>query len=283
MTFTLVRLAVPEHSADEVLGLLGGHACGARCDERGDGTVDVQLYFESRALAEAALERARAWLGRLADPVVSAVEDEPWVERFQAGLAPFDVGSRFRVLPGPDAPHAAAERIALRLTPGRAFGTGEHATTALCVELLEHGVRPGSRWLDLGCGTGILALAAYHLGAAEVDALDDDPEAVAVARRVLVENGVPERRVRATLGSLDAVAARSFDGIAANLALPFFLAHAAGIAERLEQGGLLIASGFLEPDVPELVRALAAAGLVARSPRVRGEWAALLAARERET
>ena len=288
MTFTLVRLAVPEPSADEVVAVLCAGSCGARCDPLEDGAIDLQVWFDSPASAEAALARARAWLDRhdlahaFPAPVVSSVEEEPWVERFQAGLAPFDLASRFRVLPRSDAEERDSGRIPLRLTPGRAFGTGEHPTTALCVELLEQSVAPGSRWLDLGCGTAILALVAAHLGASRVEALDNDPEAVAVAHRVLAGNGEPARRVRASCGTLDDVSPRRFDGIAANLALPFFLVHASALAARLEPGGLVIASGFLDSDVPAVARALRAAGLRAGAARVRGEWAALAAERERE-
>lgn len=288
MTFTLVRLAVPEPSADEVVAVLGAGSCGARCDPLEDGAIDVQVWFDSPAPAAAALARARAWLDRhdlahaFPPPVVSAAEEEPWVERFQAGLAPFDLGSRFRVLPRPEAAERDSGRIPLRLTPGRAFGTGEHPTTALSVELLEQSVAPGSRWLDLGCGTAILALVAAHLGASRVEALDNDPEAVAVAHRVLAGNGEPARRVRASCGTLDDVSHPRFDGIAANLALPFFLGHAPALAARLEPGGLVIASGFLDSDVPAVARALRAAGLRAGHAHVRGEWAALAAERERE-
>jgi len=285
LTFTVLRLTVPERSADEIVGVLGGDSCGAQCEGRRDGAIDVHLYFASAVAAETALGQARRLLaglglaGRAPAPALACVAEEPWVERFQTALEPFDLGGRFRVDPRRGGREGPAERIPIRLTPGRAFGTGEHPTTALCVELLEQSVRPRSTWLDLGCGTAILALVASHLGALDVLALDTDPEAVEVARRVLARNGLAAPRVQVACGSLAEAEGRRFDGIVANLSLPFFLAQASPLGRLLDPGGCLIASGFLEQDTASVAGALEGAGLSTAPPRLRGEWAALLAER----
>ena len=115
---------------------------------------------------------------------ITDVGDEGWVEAWQRSLAPIPLGTRFVVLPHENLP-APASREPIRLIPGMAFGTGEHATTRLCAGVLEDLVVPGSRWLDLGCGTGILAIVAARLGASSVAALDLDPQAAQVAEEVV--------------------------------------------------------------------------------------------------
>jgi len=285
----VLRLAVPTAVADEVVGLLAGASCGASSEARDGGLTEVRVYFESLGPARRAREEAGRVFERLGlptglpAPCVEQIADEPWVERFQAALEPFDLGLGFRVVPR-SARRAAgrpAGRIPIRLAPGRAFGTGQHATTALCAELLEALVRPGARWLDLGCGTAILAVVAAHRGAGEVWALDTDPEAVAVAREVVDANGLADR-VTVGVGSLVEAASRRWDGIVCNIELPFFLEHAADLAARLAAGGRLIVSGFLDRDAELVADAVRRAGLRPAAPRTRGEWAALEATRDAE-
>ena len=169
----------------------------------------------------------------------------------------------------------AGRRIPIRLVPGRAFGTGEHATTQLCAEQLERQVVRGSRWLDLGCGTGLLCIVAAGCGAGEVLALDVDPEAVRVARAVLRDNR-PSARVVLALGSLETAATRLWDGIVVNINVAFLLGAAASLAARLEAGGWLIASGFLVDDVPALLDTFGRAGLSEHRRLERRSWAALV-------
>jgi ribosomal protein L11 methyltransferase len=159
--------------------------------------------------------------------------------------------------------------------PGRAFGTGEHATTQLCAEQLERHVVPGSHWLDLGCGTGLLSVVASSCGAGQVLALDIDPEAVRVARAVLTDNR-PSARVVLALGSLDAAATTVWDGVVANLSAEFLLGAARHLAARLKIGGWLIGSGFLVDDLPALLDAFGRAGLSEHQRLERGTWAALV-------
>ncbi len=184
-----------------------------------------------------------------------------------------------------------AGRIPIRLVPGRAFGTGEHPTTRICAELLEQLVRRGSRWLDLGCGTGILALVAAHCGARQVTAVDHDPEAVALAGEVVRANGMSGtiRTVCGTAASV--VGAREpepeeeeeeeedgpWDGMVANIGRSFFTTHADDLASLLVAGGTLIASGFLEEDRRGVADALNAAGLRVERTATSSEWSAIVA------
>jgi ribosomal protein L11 methyltransferase len=159
-----------------------------------------------------------------------------------------------------------------------AFGTGEHETTRLCAAGLERCVTPGSRWLDLGTGTGLLAIVAARCGASRVLAIDTDPEAVAIASAVVAANAAAEV-VEVRAGSLAACAGESFDGIVANIQSSFFLAHAAPLASTMTAGGALLASGILEEDVPEVQAALGIAGIYVEARTTEGPWALLLARR----
>jgi ribosomal protein L11 methyltransferase len=208
---------------------------------------------------------------------VDAVEDLHWVERYQAGLQPFPLGERFLVIPdGSD--RIEPGRVSIVLVPGRAFGTGEHPTTRLCAAALERWVEPGSRWLDLGCGSSILAVVAAHCGAGHVLARDDDPEAIEVAREVLAANALTSR-VGVEIGSAHGLRGAGLDGVVANIAARYFLDHGREAAAALREGGVLAASGFLGEDAAEIARALARAGLTTLEEDESEGWGLLVARR----
>ena len=163
----------------------------------------------------------------------------------------------------------------IRLVPGRAFGTGEHATTRLCAAALEDEVRPGSRWLDLGTGTGILAVVAAQCDAGEVVAVDSDPEAVAVAREVVAANRGLER-VSFRTGSLDPGLDGQFDGVVVNVSAAYLVAAAPALAASVRAAGIVLASGFQREDLDEIAEAMTAAGLGPRSTSTQEDWVLLV-------
>jgi ribosomal protein L11 methyltransferase len=188
-------------------------------------------------------------------------------------LAPIPLGAGFVVVPV-DAPHAGDGRAPIRLVPGMAFGTGEHETTRLCAAALEARVARGSRWLDLGTGTGVLAVIAARCGASRVLAVDVDPDAADVASSVVAANGATGA-VEVRCGSIDVVGGERFDGIVANIQASFFLANAAAVAAALADGGVLIASGILDEDVGDVTSALRSEGLRVGSRDSQGPWVCL--------
>ena len=273
---------VDEALAEDLGYVLGAEGLGSETRADSEGRVQVRLYFPNTQVARAKLDEARRLLARetTCELRIEEVEDQYWVEAFQASLKPFDLGANFRVHPdGGERPVSdPGGRCPILLVPGQAFGTGEHETTRLCTALLERTVGSGERWLDLGCGTGILSVVAHHRGAAEVWALDNDPAAVAVAREVLAANRV-EDDVHVSEGSVGDVADRRWHGVVANIELPFFLSGAPRLAGLLAPGGLLIASGFLGRDVEEVSSVFEQAGLRTVESRIDGPWAAVLAKR----
>src|SRR6266540_1658954 len=182
--------------------------------------------------------------------------------------------------------------ILIEIDPGMAFGTGQHPTTAMCLRALEDLVQSGATVLDLGCGSGILAIAAAKLGAGRVLALDIDPNAVRAARENAVANGVA-RVVEIREGTLDAASPRVdtprrrvsasaqrehlFDVIAANISGLTLERLAPAFVRSLRPDGVLISSGFLEDTVAGLSNAYEAAGMTPVRVVEDGIWRAILA------
>lgn len=233
----------------------------------------LRIWWPSAAAARAA-EVALSALGAPIRSRTVEVQDGRWVERYQARQSPFPLGARFMVFPSGRG-SAGGERIPILLRPGRAFGTGEHATTRLCAEALERWVRADQAWVDLGTGSGILAVVAAHCGARVVLALDLDAVAIEVARDVVRANGVAES-VRLCRGTVECAAERAWSGVVANIETPFFLRSTTLLTGLLDAGGLLIAAGIPAEDAAEVSRRLALAGCEPEGVTVRDGWCALV-------
>lgn len=165
--------------------------------------------------------------------------------------------------------------VVVRLDPGMAFGTGQHPTTASCLEVLAAWVRPGLPILDLGTGSGLLALAAARLGGGPVFALDTDPLACATAAANCRRNGLAAP-VRVCCGSLDALMPRAaFAVIVANLTAVAHMALLPGLAGHLAPGGRAALAGILEEQAPEVRRAVGQTGLVVGREHRAGGWVTL--------
>jgi ribosomal protein L11 methyltransferase len=280
--WSVLVVETPEGLEEEVAAALADSGLGAEIAPAAPGVAEVRVYLEEAADREGWTARARSVLAAHGAPArgirIESLEDRRWVEAYRATLRPIPLGRRFVVLPGEgfDVP---AGREAIQLVPGMAFGTGEHPTTRMCAEALERAVDPGSRWLDLGTGTGLLALLAVRCGAAAVLAVDTDPEAVRVARETVAGNRGGDR-VEVVLGSTEARGEERFDGIVANIAASFFLREAPALAACLRPGGVLLATGFLIEDLEEIGPALARAAfrIVARTEIA--PWALVEARRE---
>ncbi len=215
--------------------------------------------------------------GALIEVTTSELPDD-WSQRWKAFHRPLVLGSRLAVRPPWEAPIGAD--VELTIDPAQAFGTGAHATTRLCLELLleladgaaePSGVARGPL-LDLGCGSGVLAIAAAQLGWNPVLAVDFDPLSVEATRANAAVNGVALDVARCDLRSDPIPAAPT---VLANLLRPLLLDYGARLAEP---PGTLIASGLLTHEADEVAAAFAAHGLRERCRRERGEWAALLLA-----
>ena len=232
-----------------------------------EGGVDLLAYFHDSAAFPLG---ASLPPGATTQPV--AVPEVDWVARFREGFRPFRAG-RWLVAPVWAAPRPASPDT-LVVDPGRAFGTGTHETTRLCLGALEGlaARRPLGRTLDLGAGTGLLAVAAARLGASPVVATDIDPEAVASSRSHAALNDC--RLLLARVDGARGLRPGAFDLVLANLMALLLVDRAEEIRALLAPGGAMVLSGLLTGDVPEVRAAFARCG----EPTVAldGEWAALV-------
>jgi ribosomal protein L11 methyltransferase len=205
---------------------------------------------------------------------VTAVDDAEWLDGWKATYAPQRIGRVLIVPSWLDEPIADGE-VAVRLDPGMAFGTGLHPTTRGCLTLLQELGPMPSRLLDVGCGSGVLALAALRLGAGHAVCLDTDPIAIEATQANAAANGLGDR-VEVRLGTLPSRPREApAPLVLANLVAAILVELAHALAAHVEPGGTLLASGIIEPRVGEVTDALAAAGFVERSRLQDGEWISL--------
>lgn len=173
---------------------------------------------------------------------VDAFEESAWVTKLSQQVKARPIGARLWLAPADDAA-VPNDRAVVRLHMGLAFGTGEHPTTALCLDWLERHVASGITALDYGCGSGILALAALELGARFVYAVDSDPQALLATKANAALNEAAERL---WVGAPDALPAVVVDVLAANILAGPLVELAPKLAERVMPGGMLVLSGVLE-------------------------------------
>jgi ribosomal protein L11 methyltransferase len=236
------------------------------------------------------LEEALWYLGRirsLPEAQYRTIQDQDWSQAWKQHYQPILVGERLVIVPAwLESP--APERVPIRIDPGMAFGTGTHPTTQLCLELLEacmaQVVPQETEIIDVGCGSGILSIAALKLGARKAVAVDIDAQAVAVTQENAALNGVTER-LEVGLGSVaelrdGAFSIRSGQIVVANiLALVIIQLLSAGFADLLRPGGAAIFSGILAEQEGDVVGACEKAGLKLARRRQSGDWVALQVSR----
>ncbi|MEW6568528.1 MAG: 50S ribosomal protein L11 methyltransferase [Chloroflexota bacterium] len=293
-----VAITLDGELAEPVADLLARLAPGgvalesARIEDNQDegqpvGPVTVRAFLpEDDALPERRRQlEERLWhlsqICPLPSPSYTPLEDSDWSEAWKAHYRPLAVGRRLLILPA----WLSAEpgdRLPLLLDPGMAFGTGTHPTTQLMLTALEDYLRPGDPVADLGCGSGVLSIAAVLLGAASVLALDIDEEAIALTRQNAARNGVTDR-IRVEHGSHDLL--RRPD-LAPPGGFPLVLANIlASVLERMLQQGLveavrprgrLLLSGILEAQAESLQRLAVHSGLRLVETRSQEDWRLLV-------
>jgi len=200
---------------------------------------------------------------------IKPADTRDWVAFAREYLKPIEIGRRIFVCPEWRDDPTPPGRIRIEVNGGLAFGTGAHETTRLCLEALDRHLKPGMTVVDAGTGSGILAEAAVKLGAGCVYAIDNDPEAVVVARENFERAGID---VSVSLGSADSLAANFAEVIVANISPAWIADLAPEWVRILKPGGIAILSGFEGVDVPRVTAALEAAGARIAGEFGEGEW-----------
>ena len=224
-------------------------------------TVIIHMYLEPGASPVETLALIAARMEAAGIPYTSeteGVEQEDWQNGWRKYYHPMDVGQRLAIVPSWQ--DYDTDRVKLILDPGLAFGTGGHETTSLCLEVLDERVKGGERVLDIGTGSGILAIAALKLGAAVAEGVDIDPVAVRTAGENAALNGVADK-LTVLVGDLSDKASGKYDIITANIVANAIMSLAPAVPGLMADDAVFIASGIIDSRKDEVIAALEAAGL----------------------
>ncbi|MHB8156150.1 MAG: 50S ribosomal protein L11 methyltransferase [Desulfocucumaceae bacterium] len=246
----------------------------------------IKGYLQAGECFEKSLLQLRSALGSIdgAYPgrvTVRDIGEGNWMERWREFYHIFRVGRRLLVKPTWETAADTGGLLVIEMDPGMAFGCGTHSSTSMCMVLLENAVRGGETVLDVGTGSGILAIAAAKLGAARVLAVDYDETAVRTAWENVSINGLGDKVSVIRGNLLEGINDRA-GIIVANIVADVILRLLPAAFSLLEEGGIFIASGIIAGRSVELEEALAGAGLVIREKLTEGEWTAFMAEKPRQ-
>ena len=205
------------------------------------------------------------------------VEQEDWQNAWKQYYHAMDIGQRLAIVPGWE--EYDTDRTVITMDPGMAFGTGTHETTSLCLETLDELVQGGERMLDIGTGSGILAIAALKLGAKEAEGVDIDPMCVRTAGENARRNGVAER-LTVLVGDLSDKASGVYDIITANIVAAAILSLAPAVPALMAPGAKFIASGIIDERRDEVLDGLKAAGLRPVQVKEKRGWVCIICEKE---
>lgn len=205
------------------------------------------------------------------------VKDEQWANNWKQYYKPFAVGKRFIIKPSWEEYENTQNKLVLQLDPGHIFGTGQHQTTQLCLEQLEEAPLTGKRVLDIGCGSGILTIAALLLGAKEAHAIDTDINAADIVRQNAALNNVS---CRVSCGDARDLSAPPYDIIVANIVADVICELSGFAYHALEKGGLFISSGIIRERLDEVIGVLKEVGFAINNIETKDDWVCVVCGRE---
>ncbi len=277
-----LRCRIPTEFEDDLPELLASWpVLGIEIGESSGGRAQISVFLSDRDL-DAAREVAAvlATIGAV-DLGVETLQEEDWLAGFRDQVRPFSVGTSWWIDPHPDRPTPAPEgRHHLRIEPSMAFGSGSHESTQLMLLEMEELEISGASVLDVGTGSGILALACDRLEARRVVAVDIDASSVWTAAEISGQQGWSPR-LQFAVGSMDCIGRCGFDVVLCNMIATSFVPLLGDIRRVLAPGGVVVLAGLLVAEVDTVKEALRLAGLALRSERQLVEWASMVAVAER--
>ena len=289
MEWLEVSVTVENEAAEAVAEMLARYAHRGVVIEAGPegwnaGPVIVRAYLPDDDQLGVNKRRVKEALGHLnwirpvSEPTFRPVAEADWAEAWKERLTVMHIGQRIVIRPSWLGYAPAPEDVVVKLDPGMAFGTGLHPTTQMCLVALEESVRPGVEVLDIGTGSGILAITAARLGARHVLAVDNDSVAVKTARDNVAINSVQDT-VSVTCGSLAEVHG-SYDLVVVNILAQVIVEMMQdGLATRVSPGGRLIAAGIITDQESAVVTAMEQQGFTLAGRQQREDWVCLVAER----
>ena len=274
--WTAVVLVVHEDEVDEVSGLVWDlGVSGVEELELGNGSVELRIGCDEE-VAELVIETLSDRWVVSAEAVAADTGLDTWREHAQVWRA----GSNIVIVPPwLDVPSdVTTDDFVLSIDPGHAFGSASHETTRLCLEAVVEFVKPGSVVADIGCGSGVLAIAAARLGAREAIATDISPDAIIATIENARRNEVADV-VDVSTATIEELDSATYDLVLANIGAATLCSMAQGLVQITKPHGVLVLSGLLAEQTETVAAALNQAGAVVDDVREDGEWRALVAHR----
>lgn len=256
-----------------------------------DCETTVTVYIRNDANAPELVSAIRAELNVLAQTdeekafgrlecELKNIREEDWANNWKQYFKPLCVGEKLLIKPSWESVGENEKRKILEIDPAASFGTGQHNTTQLCLELLEKNIEQGDRLLDLGCGSGILSIAAILLGADSAAAVDIDENSVRIAAENAQKNSIPADKYKALAGNiitdekLVAQIGTGYDIVCANIVADVLIAMSGIFARFLRKGGKLVVSGIIDPRRDEVLETIKANGFELVQTQQKDDWSA---------
>ncbi len=261
----------------DLMGLADCETCVTVYLPVNDQGADMLMSVKSM-LAEMKAGDTDGIYGRL-EAELSDIREEDWANNWKQYFKPFKVGEKLAVKPSWEE-YSDDSRIILEIDPASSFGTGQHHTTRLCLGLIEKSMNKGDKILDLGCGSGILSIAAMLLGAESSVAVDIEENAAATAKENAEKNNISTEVYKTYFGNIlsdEALADEiddKYDMITANIVADVLIAMKEYFVRYLKKGGILIISGIIEERMEEVLSAVESVGFIREEVSVKEGWAA---------
>ncbi|MCL2055014.1 MAG: 50S ribosomal protein L11 methyltransferase [Oscillospiraceae bacterium] len=239
----------------------------------------VAFYLPCNEQGAALLEAIRSEIDK--ELFISSIKEEDWADNWKQYFKPFEVGERLTVKPSWEEYSGGGGRVILEIDPASSFGTGQHETTKLCLELLEKHVKSDVKMLDIGCGSGILFIAGLLLGAGYAAAVDIDEHSAETAKENAAKNKIPAEKYSAYCGNIlnDEKMRRKIGGgyglITANIVSDVIIALAPIFGGLMKEDGMIILSGIITERESDVFEAMAEHGFLLAERREEGGWVAL--------
>lgn len=255
-----------------------------------DSATMIKFYLADNAQGNDTLQKVQTALEKLKTQFGEAcmgplllstvtVREEDWENNWKQYFKPIEIGEKFVIKPSWEEYHGQTDRIILEIDPSSSFGTGTHHTTQLCLEQIERHVKPGDHVLDMGCGSGILGIAALLLGAEDVLAVDIDENSVRIAKENTQKNKISPKKYKALCGNVISneklraeVEEKQYDVILANIVADVIIGMSELFWNGLVSNGKLITSGIIGERAQEVKKALQAVGFTILGEYEKSDW-----------
>lgn len=264
---------------EDLMGLAECETCVTvylPCNNQG---ADMLLSIKSMLTEMKSADKKKIY-GRL-EAELSNIREEDWANNWKQYFKPFKVGEKLAVKPSWEDYSNDDGRIILEIDPASSFGTGQHHTTRLCLELLQNCINNGDSLLDMGCGSGILSIAGVLLGAENAVAVDIEENAVKTAKENALKNNIPEGKYKTFFGNIltdEELAVKidkKYDIITANIVADVLIAMKDYFVRYLKNDGILIISGIIEERMDEVITAMESVGFIKQNVSIKEGWTAV--------